>query len=63
VFKFDLGAYLFTCPYEDEPEERLMDQWHLYEPSGMVLSFRGDGKYSRQTADTPASDEEYFDLI
>ena len=49
VFEFDLGGRLETFPYsetteESEPEE----QWMLFQPSGMVFTFRSDGKYSHQ---------------
>jgi hypothetical protein len=55
-FTFDLGGVLFTHPapagsYDDEPVE----QWMLYQPSGTVLTVRGDGCYAVEPADV--SDE------
>lgn len=48
-FVFDLGCTLTTTPattgtYSGEPVE----QWFLYEPSGHVLTVRGDGMYQRE---------------
>lgn len=54
-FVFDLGGRLETWPYEllhgsiDPAEE----QWHLYEPSGLVLTLFGDGSFTRHPGDTP----------
>ena len=50
-FEFDLGARLFTRPY-GRSNDAQMGQWHLYEPDGWVLTFQGDGRYSRQPGDT-----------
>lgn len=41
VFEFDLGGILLTYAYNPEG-----DQWQLFEPSGHVLTLRGDKKYS-----------------
>ena len=41
VFKFERGTNLRTRPYDKSSE-----QWLLYEPSGMVLTTRADGRYS-----------------
>jgi len=42
VFEFDLGGRLTTRPY-DKPYQEPRPQWMLFEPSGNVLAFRGDG--------------------
>jgi hypothetical protein len=47
-FSFDLGSWLETTPYDAQSE-----QWLLYEPSGMVLTYRADGCYCYQPGDTP----------
>lgn len=39
-FRFDLGGTLYTWP-----TDRKQEQWLLYEPSGQVLTMRGDGQY------------------
>ena len=58
VFEFDLGGRLETRPFleengESEPEE----QWLLYQPSGMVFTFRSDGKYNHQMGNEPPIDK------
>lgn len=58
VFEFDLGGRLETFPYsetseEPEPEE----QWMLFQPSGMVFTFRSDGKYSHQMGNDRTPDK------
>jgi len=60
AFEFDLGARLVTRPYDDEARHGwLRDQWLLYEPSKMVLTFRSDGKYSHQSENTLPADVEW----
>jgi hypothetical protein len=41
TFVFDLGGRLETRPYD-----RTSEQWFLYEPSGKVLEWRADRRYS-----------------
>ncbi len=41
MFEFDLGGLLLTHLYNADG-----DQWQLFEPSGHVLTLRGDKKYS-----------------
>ncbi len=53
-FTFDLGCVFLTHPapagsYDDEPVEQRM----LYQPSGMVLTIRGDGRYAREPSGVP----------
>jgi hypothetical protein len=61
TFDFDLGARLSTWPYR-EAESSLYEQWMLYEPSGMVLSFRADGQYSHHPGNTPPEFKEWRTL-
>ena len=56
VFRFDLGGTLSTHPYAEGGED---EQWLLYEPTGTVLSVRGDGKCFRGPGDTPPEDERW----
>jgi hypothetical protein len=39
----------------------LENQWLLYEPSGMVLTFRSDGKFNHSMGNQPPT-EEWFDI-
>lgn len=48
-FEFDLGGELVTTGLRD-PEH---DHWQLFEPSGQVLTLRGDGKFSYCRKDRP----------
>ena len=53
-FTFDLGCVFLThsAPagtYDDEPVE----QWMLYQPSGMVLTVRGDERYATEPSNVP----------
>ncbi len=53
-FDFDLGCALATRPappgtYTNDP----VDQWMLYQPSGIVLIVRSDGHYSEVPRDQP----------
>ena len=41
TFEFDLGGVLITRPYDQKSE-----QWMLFEPSGFVLTLRGDKRFS-----------------
>lgn len=47
-FTFDLGAVLETQPYD-----RKSEQWMLYMPSGQVLTFRADRRYSLARSSAP----------
>jgi len=47
VFVFDLGGHLETRPYNRDSE-----QWHLYEPSGNVFTYRADGYFSHEPGNT-----------
>jgi hypothetical protein len=58
IFEFDLGARIETRPYsqingESEPE----DLWLLYQPSGMVFTFRSDGKFNHSMGNQTKSTE------
>ena len=58
VFDFDLGGRLETKPYLEENEEsEPEEQWLLFQPSGMVLTFRSDGKYINHMGNEPMPDE------
>lgn len=61
ILTFDLGARLFTRPYS-AIRWRVPEQWMLYEPSGRVLSFRADGKYSHHPGNTRPEDEVWLTL-
>ena len=43
AFAFDLGGHLETQPYD-----RTSEQWLLYEPTGKVLIWRADRRYSHE---------------
>jgi hypothetical protein len=47
VFTFDLGASLIVRRMEARSKDEL---WLLYEPSGYVLSIRGDGTFDHEPA-------------
>jgi hypothetical protein len=59
AFTFDLGARLSTTPYGSLQKE----QWHLYEPSGWVLSLGTDGRYQHHPGDTQPEAWEWLPLI
>ena len=48
VFEFDLGGVLVTHPWG--PDD---DQWMLFEPSGFVLTARGNNKFSYHRSNQP----------
>jgi hypothetical protein len=61
IFEFDLGGKLTTKRKKDlntvgEPYEN----WMLFEPSGHVLTYRADGKYSWHRADEPFENPEWL---
>lgn len=57
TFAFDLGCALATRPLPDEtPNGEPVEQWMLYQPSGAVLTVRGDGQYRLQPGNTPGDD-------
>ena len=58
VFEFDLGGRLTTRPY-DKTYQEPSTQWMLFEPSGDILSLRGDGLYSHQPGNTPPKEERW----
>jgi hypothetical protein len=45
IFKFDLGGKLVTTSYNREE-----DLWMVYEPSGKILTLRGDSRYLYSTS-------------
>jgi hypothetical protein len=45
TFKFDLGGKLVTTAYSGE-----LDLWMMYEPTGKILTLRGDGQYPYSTS-------------
>ena len=56
-FAFDLGCRLETEPFVDGTfGDDPIEQWHLYQPSGLVLSVRSDGTWHQGPANEP-SDE------
>jgi hypothetical protein len=58
AFEFDLGGRLETFPYSESNEESEPDeQWLLYQPSGMVFTFRSDGKYNNHMGNQPTPNE------
>ena len=58
VFEFDFGGRLETQPYLEENEVSVPEeQWLLYQPSGMVFTFRSDGKYNNHMGNEPTPDE------
>lgn len=63
VFEFDLKGRLSTTPYDrlDSTGEPY-DNWDLFEPSGYVLTYRGDGKFRHQPGDKPPLPEEWMTL-
>ena len=67
VFEFDLGGRLETQPYVEENEaSEPEEQWLLYHPTGMVFTFRSDGKYNNHMGNESTPDhwipiEEYTD--
>lgn len=63
TFSFDLGCALSTEPappgtYSHEP----VDQWKLYQPTGQVLTFRGDGCFRSQARDDSSDDVQWVRL-
>lgn len=63
TFSFDLGCVLATRPapdgsYAEEP----VDQWMLYQPSGQVLTVRGDGRFAIQHRSEPEGSAEWRPL-
>lgn len=57
-FEFDLGGVLETWPVGDDPHE---EQWFIYAPEA-VFKYRADGRYSKQPADTPRSEECWIEI-
>lgn len=57
TFAFDLGCVLATHPARaEEPDDEPIGQWMLYQPSGQVLTVRGDGRYTSQAGSAPRDD-------
>ena len=54
-FAFDLGGLLFTrpAPAGSDDDDEPVEQWMLYQPSGTVLTVRGDGSYATEPPDAP----------
>jgi len=48
IFQFDLGGLLVTHRLDPDYE-----QWSLFEPTGHVLTLRGDNKYAYTRSDQP----------
>ncbi len=55
-FEFDLGSRLETVPYDQEGI-----QWSVFEPSGLVLSYRFDGKIQYIKSDTSPDDSDWHE--
>ena len=47
IFKFDLGGKLVTMT---TPFDKELELWMVYEPTGKILTLRGDGRYSYPTS-------------
>jgi hypothetical protein len=58
VFEFDLGATLFTRPYD-----KCSEQWLLYEPSHRVLIQRADGRYQYGPSDKVKDSAEWKPIL
>ena len=57
TFTFDLGSRLETTPYDADSK-----QWHLYEPTGNILTYRADGLYCHQSGSAPPAEEKWESL-
>ena len=55
TFTFDLGGVLETGPYDDE----LLEQWFLFCPKSLGLTYRSDGKVSYSSTDMKSCDEDW----
>ncbi len=53
-FLFDLGFALRTWPYAKDGT--VYDQWHLYQPSGVVLTVDSNGEVRNEFGSTQASE-------
>jgi hypothetical protein len=60
-FDFDLGGSLETIPYSRRSRyyDPLIEQWHLYQPDGHVLTVRADGSYRQGPGDASAADRHW----
>lgn len=58
-FRFDLGGKLNTGPYDEE----LYEQWMLFCPDGLVLSYRSDGKFSYHQSNAVDAPFEQVDAV
>lgn len=56
-FRFEYGTLLITKPYDKESE-----QWMLFEPNGMVLTFNWNGCISHQPGNISDEDTEWHKL-
>ncbi len=61
TFDFDLGGKLKVIPNRAE-YGKTSELWHLFEPSGQVLTLRADRRYSHMPGDTPPADEVWNPL-
>lgn len=61
TFAFDLGGVLATRALASVEGAR-DEQWFLFEPSGWVLSVRGDGHYGYSPGDTPPAESRWLPL-
>jgi len=61
TFEFDLGGKLTTKRFKDLKQDgEPYENWMLFEPSGYVLTYRADGKYSYQRGDEPIEKPEWL---
>ncbi len=54
VLHFDLGGRLVITPNDQESE-----LWHLYEPSGKVLTYRADNMFTYQSRSVSGCEENW----
>ena len=60
TFAFDLGCVLATRPSPAiTPDDERAEQWMLFQPSGQVLTVRGDGQYSQHAGSAPPDDRRW----
>ena len=60
TFAFDLFCVLSTHPAQHQGADgEPIEQWMLYQPSGQVLSVRGDGRYRAEAGSAPRDDRSW----
>ena len=61
-FTFDLGCTLSTRPAPEGLYIDPVEQWMLFQPSGHVLSVRGDGTYNDSLGTAPEDEADWSPL-